>query len=376
MMKKHYLIINLFLSSIISFAQQNPFYVGHSLVNQDMPAMTQALAVNASKTSSFGYQIINGSSLQYNYNNAAGAQGTSFFNAFPAGNFNKLIVTEAVPLQNHLTWSASYQYANNFYTYAKNNNSGKPLKFYIYETWHCINSGILGTNGTTYGCAYDDSQNSTLLWYPRLKADFPLWTGIVNSVRSQNNTDTQIWMVPAGQAMYNLATLINAGSVPGISSIRELFKDDIHLTNKGNYFIACVMFSCIYEQSPQGLTNSLNTIYGTAYDDMPTTAQATIMQRIAWDTVTSLSSWTGIQSLDVVEFNKDKKAIVYYIKNHLLTLDFKAFDPKNINIFNALGQKVLSAVTNETHVVIDVSGLATGVYYMKNNQTNVGKFSR
>ena len=284
------------LYSLVSHTQEsNPFYVGHSLVNHTMPYMVQALATNAGKQTHYGRQIINGSPLQHNYNSPNGAEGTPYTTAFPNGNYNRLVVTEAVPLQNHLTWSNTYATANNFYNYAKNNNNGVPVKFYLYETWHCINSGIPNSDpNLPNGCWYDNSAHSTHLWHQRLLSDFPLWSGIVTYVRDQNPGDNQIWMVPAGQAFYNLTTQINAGNVPGISSFRDLFSDDIHLTNAGNYFIACVMYATMYGQSPVGLTSTISDQWGAPFTNMPTPAQASVMQQVAWSTVTGLSAWTGV----------------------------------------------------------------------------------
>lgn len=284
------------LFSFITHAQEsNPFYIGHSLVNHTMPYMVQALATNAGRTTHYGRQIINGSPLQYNYNNPNGAEGTPYTTAFPSGNFNRLVITEAVPLQSHLTWSNTYGMANAFYNYAKANNGGVPIKFYIYETWHCTNSGIPNPDPNfPNGCWYDNTANSTIQWQPRLTADFPLWSGIVMHVRNQHPGDNQIWMVPAGQAFYNLTTQINAGTVPGITSYRDLFSDDIHLTNAGNYFVACVQYATIYGQSPVGLAANLNDQWGVPFTNMPTPAQALVMQQVAWNTVTSLSSWTGV----------------------------------------------------------------------------------
>ena len=297
-------------SSISHTQESNPFYVGHSLVNHTMPYMVQALATNAGKQTHYGRQIINGSPLQHNYNSPNGAEGTPYTSAFPNGNYNRLIVTEAVPLQNHLTWSNTYATANNFYTYAKNNNNGVPVKFYIYETWHCINSGIPNPDpNLSNGCSYDNSAHSTYQWHQRLLSDFPLWSGIVTHVRNQNPGDNQVWMVPAGQAFYNLTTQINAGNVPGITSFRDLFSDDIHLTNAGNYFIACVMYATIYGESPVGLTSAISDQWGTPFTNMPTPAQASVMQQIAWSTVTGLTTWTGVsQSTLPISFSKPLQA--------------------------------------------------------------------
>lgn len=370
-MKKLHLLF--FFVATLCSAQENPFYIGHSLVNFNMPRMVDGLADDGNKISNFGVQVINGSTIQNNFSNSASAQGTPYTSAFPAGNFSKLIITEAIPLQNHLTWSDTYTYANNFYNYAKNNNNNNPIKFYIYETWHCIYSGTSQPN-TVYGCYYDETQNSTLLWHPRLQADFSLWTGIVNHVRNQNPNDTQIWMIPAGQALYNLTTLINEGSVPGISNIAELFEDDIHLNNKGNYFVACVMYSCIFEDSPQGLTTDLSNEWNIPYTDMPTATQAAIMQQVAWETVMSLSSWTGIQSLSSSQFDTDNSAFHFSLSNDSLSLHFKGNETKNITIFNLLGQNLTSKMTNDQSTTIDVSTFADGIYYIKNNQKTIGKF--
>lgn len=44
--------------------------------------MVNDLAIDAEKTTNYAVQVINGSRLQYNYNNANTAQGTSFFMPF------------------------------------------------------------------------------------------------------------------------------------------------------------------------------------------------------------------------------------------------------------------------------------------------------
>ncbi len=346
----------LFVGEIIFAQQVNPFYIGHSLVNFDMPAMVAGLAENAGKTSSYDQQIINGSPLQYNYNNHATAQGTSYRTAFPNGGFNHLIVTEAIPLKGHLQYSDTYLFANNFYEYAKNNNNNIPVKYFIYETWHCT------TTGTPTGCSYDN--DDSLLWQPRLAADFPLWTGIVTSVRNEFPNDN-IWMIPAGQALYKLNTRINNGTLPGITSFTDLFYDDIHLTNKGNYFVACVMYATLFKQSPFGLTTALNTKYGNAFSDMPTAQQAQIMQQVAWETVTELSSWTGVtQNLSTTKFENNQKIEIYPnpAKNQLFVNNTYSKDA-TYEVYNNIGKQVKMEKLNG--ISIDISDLQSGLYILK-----------
>lgn len=373
-------IFLLLFFSILSINAQNrnPFYIGHSLVNFNMPAMVQGMALNAGKTTNYGSQIANGSPLHINYNNYTTAQGTPYPNAFPSGNYNSLIITEAVPLQPHLTWSDTNLMANNFYNYAKNNNNGNPIKFYVYETWHCKNSGIPqpGLN-SQYGCEWDNTANSSTLWHPRLLLDFPLWTSIVTHVRNQNPTDNQIWMVPVGQALHNLTTQINLGNVPGISSFTNLFLDDIHLTNAGNYFVACVMYATIYGETPVGLTQNLNDMWGTPFTNMPTNVQKLIMQQVAWQTVTNLSSWTGVSGvLSSENFNKSNFLIYPNpVKDILKIQNINNLQINKISVFDVFGKKILEENQNTTS--INIQNIQSGLYFLEiesDGKTSLNKF--
>lgn len=355
--------------AVCNAQESNPFYIGHSLVNHNMPLMVQALADDAGQTTNHGKQIINGSPLQYNYNNPDNAEGTPYTSAFPDGNYNTLVLTEAIPLQNHLTWSGTFEYANSFYNYAKDNNNGAPVSLYIYETWHCVNSGIPQLDWPT-GCAYDDSANSSTLWQPRLQADFPLWSSIVTDVRNQNPTESEIWMVPAGQAFYDLTTEINAGNLPGISNFTDLFVDDIHLTNAGNYFVACVMYATIYKQSPVGLTTDINTQWGTIFEDMPTPDQAMVMQQVAWAVVTRLKEWTGVTSNSVSTENlsADEQTFSIYPNpaTEFITIESNgSAGIEEVRIYDSMGSLVKEVFLVNQRV--DISDLPSGLYLIAAN---------
>lgn len=373
-MLKKIIIYCFALSSCFSYAQdKNPFYVGHSLVNFELPYLVHALAVSNGKTTQFGVQVTNGSTLNNNYNNSARAQGTPYEEGFSSGNHNALIVTEAVPLQGHITWSETYTYANNFYTYAKENNT-VAFNYYIYETWHCINSGM-PTPDLVSGCEYDESTNSYTLWQPRLLLDFELWTDILNHVRDQNPDDTNIWMVPAGQAFHNLTNQINLGNIPGITSVRDLFSDDIHLTRAGNYFVACVMYATIYGETPEGLTTVLEDRWGNQLSDLPTPQQAAVMQEVAWNTVTNLTEWTGVTaaSLSVGDINsKDEPIFTVYpnpVTQDYLTVDLNKKHNTNeridFEIYNILGKLIKKATITHSNQRIDISNLSNGVYILR-----------
>lgn len=246
------------------------FMIGHSLVNFDVPRMLEVLAEDAGKAHQRGEQITIGGALKANWENSASAQGTDARVALPSGNWDVLVMTEAIPLQNHLTWSDTYLNAGNFHGLAL---SGNPAtRTFIYETWHCINSG-------TTGCDWDDDDH--IPWRQRLDDDLPKWQGIADHLNA-NFSGAQVELVPAGQALARLHDRIEDGVVPGLSHVFELFSDDIHLTDAGNYFVALVMFAVIYRQSPEGLTHTISNPWGTPYN-LPPATTAAAMQAIAWE---------------------------------------------------------------------------------------------
>lgn len=252
------------------------FFLGHSLVNFEIPNMVQRLCDAASQKFSYQSNIGNGANLEMHWTNphSPGSQGNVWDTTLDNGGFNQFIVTEAIPLKNHLRFSNTYGYADSFYNYANHYNAG--IHYYLYETWHCINSG------TPTGCEWDDDDH--LNWRQRLTADLPLWESIADSINKKHGTNS-MYIIPAGQALANLYDQIIAGKVPGITNIRSLFTDDIHLNSTGNYFIACVMYSTLQKRSPEGLPNQLNDNSSIPYTNYPSTVQATIFQRIAWHTV-------------------------------------------------------------------------------------------
>lgn len=249
--------------------------IGHSLVNFDMPWMLAALADDAGKTHQRGEQITIGGALKANWENSHLAQGLDARVALPTGDWDVLVMTEAIPLQNHLTWSDTYLNAGNFHQLALDGNPS--TRTFIYETWHCINSG------TPTGCPWDDGDH--VPWRQRLDDDLPKWRGIADHLNA-DFAGPRVTLVPAGQALARLHDRIEGGAVPGMSHVFELFPDDIHLNHAGNYFVALVMYAAIYRESPVGLTHQIGNEWGTPYT-LPSEATATAMQEIAWEVVSA-----------------------------------------------------------------------------------------
>lgn len=274
-MKYKFLLCACMCASIAMAQTNKTFFLGHSLVNFNMPNMVNKLSIAGSKAFSYNANIGNGANLLYHWNNPTTGQGSQWNTTLPQGGFEHLIITEAVPLLGHLQWSNTYKIADSLYQFASLHNPN--IKYYLYETWHC------NTTGTPTGCEWDN--DDALMWRPRLTADLPKWEAIADSVNA--NHPNAMLIIPAGQALARLNDSIDANKVPGITTINQLFSDDIHLTNIGNYFVACVMYGVIHKESPVGLPNQLTDEWGTPYAVYPTISQANMLQKIAWETLCS-----------------------------------------------------------------------------------------
>jgi len=302
-MKKLIGIIIMLLQVSLAMSQTSQaFYIGHSLSDQ-IPDMVKSLAQNHSEASfDWVYQSIPGAPLRWQWQRMAADDYTpnpphyyGFYHptgGLPSGSFNTLVLTESVP-RFMIPWSINetYEYAEMFAEYAA--GFSPDIKIYIYEVWHCLLSG------TPTGCDYDQDANP---WRQRLDDDLPMWESVVDYLNEELNLGQEVCLIPGGQGLARLHDEILAGTVPGISDISELFSDNIHLTDQGKYFIACIHFAMITGQNPIGLTNQLQVWWGGNFE-APTPDQALRMQEIAWETVISYPNSCVNQVLSVVDLN-------------------------------------------------------------------------
>ena len=200
-------------------------FVGHSLVGQVMPTMFNNFMESLNVDMRADAQVINGAPLRYNWDNGASAEGVNARAVLPSGEYDTVIVTEAIPLDAQLQYNDTEGYAERYYDLAISANAD--TQFYIYETWHEIGA---------------DTQE----WRAQIETDLPKWQGIADHVNDNADAGApEALVIPAGQAMARLHDRIEAGDVPGVTSIRDLFSDDIHLNDTGNWFIAALHASAV-----------------------------------------------------------------------------------------------------------------------------------
>ncbi|WP_122072814.1 hypothetical protein [Pseudophaeobacter sp. EL27] len=244
--------------------------VGHSLFGPDNPQMLQQLLAEQTTAQPVQVeaQIINGAPLSYNWQHADSAEGINA-RARLAAPVDAVIVTEAIPLANHLKWSNSEASVTQFYELARTANP--EVQFYLQETWHSLNSGT--------GTDVPFDEGAATPWRDRLEQDLPRWQALVDEVNEA--TGGTVKLLPAGQALARLDDAIQAGTLPGLHSISQVFSDDIHPNALGFYYLSLVQYAVLTGQDPQGLPYQLQDRWGQAYK-APSQTLARQLQSLAW----------------------------------------------------------------------------------------------
>ncbi|MFN3294029.1 MAG: hypothetical protein ACK414_11335, partial [Gemmobacter sp.] len=137
-------------------------FVGHSLIGPTLPGMVERAAAAQNIELRAEAQIINGAPLKWGWENAHTAQGVDGRAALDSGRFEHLVLTEAIPLKNHLDWSDSHGFARKWADLARARQPG--ARVWIYETWHSLDSG------SGRPVPYDDLGH--LPWRQRLADDW------------------------------------------------------------------------------------------------------------------------------------------------------------------------------------------------------------
>ena len=82
-------------------------FVGHSLVGAELPPMVQTALQDRGHEARVEAHLIPGAPLQFNWDYSDASHGVNGRARLESGEVDVLILTEAVPLENHVTWSDS-----------------------------------------------------------------------------------------------------------------------------------------------------------------------------------------------------------------------------------------------------------------------------
>ena len=350
------------LCNFTSAQSPRTFYVGHSLSDQ-IPDMVQSLSDDHTEVSfSWVYQSIPGAPLRWQWDRKDmmdygenPPQFIAYYNqtsGLPSGDFDVLVLTESVPRYLDII-DETYAYADSFMRYALNYNP--EIQVYLYEDWHCILSG------TPTGCSYDVDSNP---WRQRLSDDLTMWESVVDTLNLRFQPNNPVCLIPGGQGLAAMYDSIQEGSIPSISTMDDLFSDDIHLNDTGKYFIACIHFAAIHGITPVGLTNQLQHWWGGNLD-APPPQLAQKMQEMAWKTVLRYpNSCVSDQSTASITLGEDCLTIAPNPSDNIFRLN-GASGIYTIEVIDQSGQFHQAITNSALPKNIYLHALPAGMYFIR-----------
>ena len=256
----------------------NVFHIGHSLVNRDMPAMLAQLAPKGHKYNSqlgwgttlkahWGDDVINGFDAEN-----AHAQFRPAEEAVRSGEYDAIVLTEMVEIRASIRYYESPEYLARWAKEALTARSD--VRLYLYETWHQL----------------DDKEG----WLERLDLDIDRYwlSRVLGPALTDLPAATRIHLIPAGQVLAAFVRAVEAkGGVGNVRDRTDLFArspdgtlDPIHLNDLGNYLVALVHYTVLYQKDPIGLPFALTKSDGSLALP-PTPNVARLMQETALSVV-------------------------------------------------------------------------------------------
>lgn len=255
------------------------YFLGHSLIGRDMPAM---LAQLAGPGHGYESQLGWGASLRDHWEPDVPVNGFAEENAHPrfrparaaieSGAYDAVVLTEMVEIRDAIRYHDSPRYFAQWADLAW--QADPDTRVYLYETWH----------------PRDDPEG----WLARIDADRARYweNGLVLPVLARAGRPVHI--IPGGPVLAAFTRAVEGrGGVGNIASRDDLFGrradgsiDTIHLNDLGAYLIALTHYAVLYGRSPVGLPHALNRADGSpARAPAPETAR--LMQETVWQVVTA-----------------------------------------------------------------------------------------
>ncbi|MGB1248472.1 MAG: T9SS type A sorting domain-containing protein [Chitinophagales bacterium] len=243
-MKNLFLIFAVIIFYSFAKAQDSTYYVGHSLINVDVPYQTWRLLDQNNEPHFYKHHINIGASIKLNWidtgfnsntiwdaeNNVNEDRGTNHLVELQ-NPYDHIVITEAIPIENYPV-DTTVKYVSNFYNLARTSNPN--ITRYMYATWEYING--------------DEAA-----WRDTIEALVPHWEQIADECALASGGG-EVYIVPGNLGMMALYDTLQNRNIGSFSSISDFFEPDgVHLNGNGNYFIACLMMATVNHSNPIGL---------------------------------------------------------------------------------------------------------------------------
>lgn len=251
---------------MIGFALLNDIlFIGLGLFGPEMPQMVEAAGRMGGADTVVEARTGPQGPLDYQWLNAAAGPGADPRAALASGRIDQLLMTEVLPLEEHLAEHHSIEYATRFRNLALRGNP--QAEAFVYEGWPVLPPG--------------DRQG----WRDAITASAPVWQAFVAAVNAEGRGAADappLRLIPLAQGLVALDLAIAAGQVPGLQDLGQIFRDGRQLNGRGTYFAAMLIHAALTGSDPAGLPVWLGRNRPATLEEAVTEPMAIAMQQIAW----------------------------------------------------------------------------------------------
>lgn len=247
------------------------YQVGNSLTNDSVP--DAYLAADMAATLATGYHIRSGSGLVFivaNPNDVTLELGGVWDVALPA------VVRNFFPFEPYPQFTnTTLQEQMAFMTLVASVESGPSVdpRYFVYCAWPGITE--CGGDYTAYFNEPVPNTDGTLVV---LKKQF-FYNFYDRILAQRSNT----FIVPIGMVMEAFDREAKAGRVPdGVTSVFDLYRDDLHLGDAGHFLAACTKMSTLLRRAPQSTAVTRNRYRLNHLGAKLTDQMADYIERLVW----------------------------------------------------------------------------------------------
>ena len=246
---------------------------GHSLTDPipgPLTAMVQAAGGGASKGMKMDADTVPGSPIEHRWEN----RGRTPDSREDIANYDVLVLTERTTVRPTMQFHHTKELALAWFDLAwTKGNGGRGAETVLYASWIPVTSGPGNPDP-------NDSEEKIIPFRERLELEMGSWQEIVDHVnRNRVSGSPPMRAIPGPLVMAATFDAIAAGTAPGLTSMTDLFSDDIHVNDLGAFLIALAHFAVIYGRDPR----SIPDLRGEG--NWPRRDQADWMKQLVWDVV-------------------------------------------------------------------------------------------
>ncbi len=201
-------------------APQRLFYSGHSLLDEPLPRDVALIA--ASLGTPLARHTVHtppGSSIRERGTGAPSFEG-----------HDALLVTEQHTLIGNIVWNDSVGELRSLLQRFTAANPG--ARVWFYAPWLSL-----------------DDRARPQRWIAYERAAAPLWRCV--AVQAAAGAPRRIEWLPANALLADLVERVQQGHIGGVT-VTSLFRDEVHLSALGSYFMSAVVYASLFERSPVG----------------------------------------------------------------------------------------------------------------------------